>query len=151
MRLVEYRRVSTAGQVRDGFGLSIQAKANRLWAEANGHRIVKVCSDDAVKGALPPAERPGLRTALDTLNGQAKGLLVARLDRLAREVTVQEGILALVWLGGWHVFTADAGEVLADDPSDPMRTAMRQMAGVFAQLDKGLIVKRLREGRKAKA
>jgi DNA invertase Pin-like site-specific DNA recombinase len=48
------------------------------------------------------------------------------------------------------VFTADGGEVLADDPSDPMRTAMRQMAGVFAQLDRALVVKRMKDGREAK-
>jgi DNA invertase Pin-like site-specific DNA recombinase len=49
------------------------------------------------------------------------------------------------------LFTADGGEVLRDDPDDPMRTAMRQMAGVFAQLDRGLITKRLRDGRRVKA
>jgi DNA invertase Pin-like site-specific DNA recombinase len=49
------------------------------------------------------------------------------------------------------MFTADMGEVLRDDPDDPMRTAMRQMAGVFAQLDRGYIAKRLREGRRMKA
>ncbi|MCW2903593.1 MAG: hypothetical protein JWO67_5858, partial [Streptosporangiaceae bacterium] len=49
-----------------------------------------------------------------------------------------------------RVFTADHGEHLEDDASDPMRTAMRQMRGVFHQLDRGLIVKRLTEGRGAK-
>jgi DNA invertase Pin-like site-specific DNA recombinase len=49
------------------------------------------------------------------------------------------------------VFTADAGEVLRDDPSDPMRTALGQVVGVFAELDRRMVVKRLREGREAKA
>jgi DNA invertase Pin-like site-specific DNA recombinase len=49
------------------------------------------------------------------------------------------------------VFSVDGGEVHEDDPDDPMRTAMRQMRGVFAQLDRGQVVKRLRDGRKAKA
>ena len=39
---------------------------------------------------------------------------------------------------------------MKDDPDDPMRTAMRQMAGVFAQLERGLVVKRLRDGRATK-
>lgn len=43
------------------------------------------------------------------------------------------------------------GEVLEDDPKDPMRTAIRQMRGVFAQLDKTITVKKMRDGRKAKA
>ena len=37
-----------------------------------------------------------------------------------------------------------------DDPDDPMRTAMRQMMGVFAQLERGMIVARLRRGRQVK-
>lgn len=36
-------------------------------------------------------------------------------------------------------------------PDDSMRTAMRQVQGVFAQLDRAMITKRLRDGRKAKA
>ncbi len=153
MRLTEYRRVSTRGQARDGYGLKAQARDNRAWAAANGHRIAFVREDDGLSGTLPPAERPGLRAALDTLNGPggSQGLLVARLDRLAREVTVQEAILAAVWATGHAVFTADGGEVLRDDPDDPMRTAMRQMSGVFAGLDRRLIVKRLRDGRRVKA
>ncbi|MCA1702756.1 MAG: recombinase family protein, partial [Actinobacteria bacterium] len=32
-----------------------------------------------------------------------------------------------------------------------MRTALRQMVGVFAELDRRMVVKRLRDGRAAKA
>lgn len=46
---------------------------------------------------------------------------------------------------------ADTGEVLRDDPDDPMRVAMRQVQGVFAELDRATVVKRMRDGRKAKA
>lgn len=49
------------------------------------------------------------------------------------------------------MFTADTGEVLRDDPDDPMRTALRQVVGVFAELDRRMVVKRLRDGRAAKA
>ncbi len=48
------------------------------------------------------------------------------------------------------MFTADAGEVQREAPDDPMRTAMRQMAGVFAQLERGMIAMRLRGGKAAK-
>ena len=84
------------------------------------------------------------------VDGQADGIVAPNLDRLARELTVQEAVLAYVWALGGRVFTADHGEHLEDDESDPMRTAMRQMRGVFSQLDRGLIRKRLREGRAAK-
>ena len=48
-------------------------------------------------------------------------------------------------------FTTDQGEILQDDPEDPMRTAMRQMMGVFSELEHSMIVARLRAGRKEKA
>jgi DNA invertase Pin-like site-specific DNA recombinase len=45
---------------------------------------------------------------------------------------------------------ADLGGIVPDDPEDPMRTAMRQMMGVFAQLDRGMTVAKLRRGRRIK-
>jgi DNA invertase Pin-like site-specific DNA recombinase len=64
---------------------------------------------------------------------------------------VQEATLALVWQRGTRVFAADTGEVHRDDPDDPMRTAIRQVMGVFAELDRKMVAKRLRDGRLAKA
>ena len=158
MKLVMYTRVSSKAQVKDGYGLAIQARDCRAWAKANGHKIVLHFSDDAVKGALPAEERPGLQDALRAIrSGQADGLVCGKLDRLARALTTQEAVLAQAWRprAGGHapgrVFCADQGEILPDDPDDPMRTAMRQMMGVFAQLDKSLAVQRMRNGRLAKA
>jgi len=153
VNVIAYLRVSTNGQASDGYGLDVQRKACRAWAKANGHKIVGWFDDPGVSGTLDAAERPGLSAALDALRPppKATGLLVARLDRLARSLTVQEACLQIAWRAEAAVFTADGGEVLADDPSDPMRTAMRQMAGVFAQLDRALVVKRMKDGREAKA
>lgn len=101
---------------------------------------------------MPVGERPGLTEALRLLRKppKADGLVAARIDRLARELHAQEAIFALVWRENGRVFTADYGEWMRDDPDDPMRTAMRQMAGVFAQLDRATIIKRLRSGIEAK-
>jgi DNA invertase Pin-like site-specific DNA recombinase len=76
---------------------------------------------------------------------------VAKLDRLARSLTGQEAALAHAWKQEARVFAADHGEILEDDPDDPMRTAMRQMVGVFGELERAMIAKRLRDGRKLKA
>ncbi len=152
MRLTMYLRVSSESQL-DGFGLAVQEKACRAWAKAHGHRIVQTFTDAGVSGATDAADRPGLSGALLALQQppDAEGIIVARLDRLARALTVQEATLAVAWRAWGHVFTADAGEVLRDDPSDPMRTALRQVVGVFAELDRRMVVKRLRDGRQAKA
>lgn len=44
----------------------------------------------------------------------------------------------------------DLGQVGEDDPDDPMRTALRQMVGVFAQLERGMVTARIRAGKKLK-
>jgi DNA invertase Pin-like site-specific DNA recombinase len=107
--------------------------------------------DEAISGTLEAADRPGLACALAAITtGAADGVLVARLDRLARQLTVQEATLALIWQRGAKVFAADTGEVHRDDPDDPMRTAIRQVMGVFAELDRKMVTKRLRDGRIAK-
>lgn len=155
MRLVGYVRVSSESQL-DGFGLDVQEHAIRRWAKVNGHRIVAIHTDAGISGATDAADRPGLSAALLELQEpprppSAEGLVVARLDRLARALTVQEAALAVAWRAGARVFTADSGEVMHDDPDDPMRTALRQVVGVFAELDRRMVVKRLRDGRSAKA
>jgi len=151
-RSVGYVRVS--GEARlDGYGPQNQATDIRKWAKANGHQLVAIYHDDAKSGTLGPADRPGLSAVLDSLHrGDATGVIFGRLDRLARALAVQEGVLASVWaLGGRAYAAAEGGEVHEDDPDDPMRTAMRQMRGVFSQLDRAQVVKRLRDGRRAKA
>ncbi|HMH76891.1 MAG TPA: recombinase family protein [Candidatus Udaeobacter sp.] len=151
MRLVGYVRVSGLGQATDGFGIQVQQAAIRAWAKSNGHRLVRIERDD-ISGATDYEDRPGLSAALLAVaEGDADGLLVPRLDRLARALTVQEATLAYAWRSGGRVFTADSGEVMQDDPDDPMRTALRQVVGVFAELDRRMTVKRMRDGRKAKA
>lgn len=154
MKLVAYLRVSTIEQAEHGFGLDAQRKAIRDAAKVVGARVVGWCADEGKSGALDATDRPGLTDALTLLRtGQAEGLIVRDLDRLARVVTVQEALLAEVWCNdGASVFTASPpAEVARDDPDDPMRTAMREMAGVFAGLERRLIAKRLRDGRRAKA
>ena len=144
MNLVGYVRVSSEGQA-DGYGPDVQEHSIRAWCKSHDHRLVTITSDVGVSGTKPADERPGLSEALDMLRPppmavekrRAAGLVIARLDRLARELTVQEAIFGLVWRDGGSVFTADYGEVLADDPDDPMRTALRQVAGVFAPVRPG--------------
>lgn len=151
MKLVAYLRVSSDSQI-DGFGLDVQEKAIRDWARREAHRIVMVETDAGISGALQAAERPGLTAALTAVeSNRADGLVVARLDRLARALTVQEAALAMIWRLGKPVYAADAGEVLRDDPDDPMRTALRQVVGVFSELDRRMVSKRLRDGRTVKA
>ena len=148
--LAGYIRVSTGSQL-DGFGLEDQECIVRRWTRENGHRLVKLFVEKAVPGTVAGDERPELADALLWVEEKrVHGIVAPNLDRLARELVVQEAALAQTWKHGGRAFMADQGEILPDDPEDPMRTAMRQMMGVFAQLDRGMTVAKLRRGRRIK-
>jgi DNA invertase Pin-like site-specific DNA recombinase len=128
-----------------------QEAAIRAWAKRAGHKVAAVYADEDVSGTNGVKDREALGQALaDLRDGKADGLAAAHMDRLSRKLTVQEAILGKAWKAGARVFTADAGEVLADDEEDPVRTAIRQMLGVFAQLEQGMIRARLVRGKRAK-
>jgi DNA invertase Pin-like site-specific DNA recombinase len=151
MRLIAYMRVSSDGQV-DAYGLDAQEHAIRQWCRRERHDLTSVVCDAGVSGATHAVDRPGFCELLERISaGEAEGLVLARLDRLARALTVQEATLAILWRAGHEVFTADSGRILADDPDDPMRTALRQVVGVFSELERKIVMKRLRDGRLAKA
>ncbi|MFG3071948.1 recombinase family protein [[Kitasatospora] papulosa] len=150
MRLAGYIRVSTGSQL-DGFGLEDQERIVRHWTRKNGHKLAKLFVEKPQSGTIAGDERPELADALLWMEEKkVHGLVAPNLDRLARELVVQEAALAQCWNHGGRAFMADQGEILPDDPEDPMRTAMRQMMGVFAQLDRGMTVAKLRRGRRIK-
>src|ERR1700704_1782115 len=108
MKLVAYLRVSTDRQAEEGLGLDVQDRAIRRWARDNGHRIVMVTRDEGVSGSNGIDARFGLHEALAAVkHGTAQGVVVYRLDRLARKLTVQEATLAKVWDLGATVFAVD--------------------------------------------
>ena len=96
MRLVAYLRVSTNGQA-NGSSFDIQEAQCRERAEANGHEVVGV-RRDAISGTTPPEERVGWLDVMGALHdGDADGVVIMSLDRLARELHIQEACLATAW------------------------------------------------------
>jgi DNA invertase Pin-like site-specific DNA recombinase len=153
-KLAGYLRVSTDRQAEEGLGLDIQEQAIRHWAKANGHRIVSWHRDEGVSGSNGIESRAGLPDALAAIKDcHAAGLAVYRLDRLARDLIIQETLLAEVRRMGGDVFTTSAAEAgyLADDPDDPSRKLIRQVLGAVAEYERSMIALRLRAGRKRKA
>lgn len=150
MRLVAYVRTSTANAA-NGDSPAAQEEACRAWAAANRHDIAAVHVDRGLSGKLGPDDRPGLAPALVAVErSDADGVVVHRLDRLARELHVQEAALARAWEAGGRVFEAVEGEVPRDDPDDPYRRFVRQVMGAAAELERGMIAARLRTGRRRK-
>lgn len=154
MRLASYLRVSTAQQAEeDRFGLPRQRHDVEHFVAGSGgaHELVAEFVEVAsgTNGVAGRQAFPDLLCALR--DRQVEGVVISDLTRLSRALTTQEVLLGSVWTSGGTVFTSDGREVPEDDPDDPFRAAVRQMMGVFAQLDRAMISKRLRDGRRAKA
>jgi DNA invertase Pin-like site-specific DNA recombinase len=81
------------------------------------------------------------------------GIVVYRLDRLARDLIIQEQLLAEVRRMGGEVFSTSAAEAgyLTDDPDDPSRKLIRQVLGAVSEYERSMISLRLRTGRRRKA
>lgn len=153
-RIVGYVRVSTDHQAEDGLGLEIQERAIRSWATTNGHALVAVHRDEGVSGTNGLDARFGLLDALEDIRrGAADGLVVYRLDRLARDLVLQEQLLREISRMGGTAHSASVGEAafLTDDPDDPSRAFVRQILGATAQYERSMIAMRLRAGRRHKA
>jgi DNA invertase Pin-like site-specific DNA recombinase len=153
VRLVAYLRVSTDRQAEEGLGLEVQEQAIRSWARTHKHRVVLWARDEGVSGSNGLDTREGLLDALSALKeGAATGLVVFRLDRLARDLMVQETLLAELRKLKVDVFSTSPAETayITDDDADPSRKLIRQVLGAVAEYEKAMVVLRLRMGRERK-
>ena len=138
-----YSRVSTTEQADSGLGLAAQEAAIRAEAARRG-ATVELVTDAGLSGKQV---NPALVGALDRLRArQADGLIVAKVDRLARSVRHAADVLAAAQKQGWNLVVLD----LAVELSTPQGRAMAQMLSVFAELERELIGARTREALAAK-
>jgi DNA invertase Pin-like site-specific DNA recombinase len=137
-----YIRVSGRGQL-DGDGFPRQREAIQRHAEANGLRIVKWFEERGVCGATEWENRPAWSDMVQKLNG-VRTIVIERLDRLARELFIQEYILRDLKQRGVTLLSATEQDL----DSDPSRVLFRQIMGAIAEYDKAMVVTKLRAARK---
>ena len=153
-KAIAYLRVSTDRQAEVGLGLDVQHEAIQSWTQQNGYVLVETFRDEGVSGSKELDHRPALLEAFQALReGRAVALVVYRLDRLARDLILQEQLLGEVKRFGARVCSTSAAEAgyLTDDPDDPSRKLIRQILGAFAEYERSLIALRLSSGRRYKA
>src|ERR1035437_6339889 len=134
-RFIAYFRVSTDRQGRSGLGLDAQRKAVADYLDDGAWELVGEYTE--VESGKR-ADRPELARALESCRKQKATLIIAKLDRLARNarflLTVVEG-------------TGERGVVFCDLPTGPPgpvgKFLVTQMAAV-AELEAGLISQRTR-------
>lgn len=139
-----YLRVSGKGQV-DGDGFTRQLEAIKKYAANAGIKIVKVYREEGVSGTTDWESRPAFSEMMAAMlaNG-TRTVLVERLDRCARDLMVQESIIADFKRKGLSIISVNEPDLCSDDPS---RVLMRQMLGAFFQYEKTLLVAKLKGAR----
>ena len=117
-------------------------EAIRRYAKEHGIRIVRVFREEGVSGTKDLANRPAFVEMMTALHANGVQLvLVEKLDRLARDLMVQETIIGDLRKHGFDLISVAEPDLLQDDPT---RKLMRQIMGAIAEYEKTMIVLKLR-------
>jgi DNA invertase Pin-like site-specific DNA recombinase len=130
---VAYLRASKNEQrlSRDAQRTTIEA-----WARREHIRVAVWCLDQGVRSVSPIPERPALRSAFLALREHEAGVLVvAKRDRIARDVVLAAGVERAATIAGARVVSA-SGEGNGDSPADAF---IRTVIDGAAQYEHGLI------------
>lgn len=138
-----YLRVSSLGQVQ-GDGYDRQLLSCEQYASAHDLVIVEVFRE-SMTGTSDLEDRPALAMLLAALemNG-VKTVLVEKMDRVARDLLVQETIIGDMLKRGFNVISTMEPDLCSTDPS---RVLVRQIFGAIAQYDRSMIVAKLKAAR----
>jgi DNA invertase Pin-like site-specific DNA recombinase len=154
MKVYGYLRVSGKGQV-EGDGFDRQQDTIRIFTEMHQLETLGFKRDEAVSGTKEGFDRPGFMEMIEAIetsrvNGiEVDGFVVERMDRLARDLIVQELLLKECTVRGIKVFSADCWELMdmASSDIDPTRKLIRQVLGAVAEYAKSETVLKLRKAR----
>ncbi len=116
-------------------GPEAQRAALLRWAEARGLQLVAVHEDRGVSGAAPLDRRPGLLSALDSLEQHGAAYLVAaKRDRFARDVILAAQLERLVERQHGRLVSADG----AGEGDSPEAELMRRILDAFGAFEREL-------------
>lgn len=138
MKAIAYLRVSTENQL---LGPEAQRAAIEAWAARGDVEVVSWHVDQGVSGAAHLADRPGLLDAVAALRATgAQVLVVAKRDRLARDVMIAAMVEREVEKSGATIVSADG----AGAGVGPEAQLMRRIVDAFAEYERALIRARVR-------
>jgi DNA invertase Pin-like site-specific DNA recombinase len=143
---IVYLRVSTDRQAESGLGLAAQRASIHTTAQRLGLSVTRVFEDAGTSGSLAIEDRPVLLDAVAMLK-RGDTLIVAKRDRLGRDVIAVAMIERLVSKRGARIVSA-AGE--GSDSDDPAGVLMRRIVDSFAEYERALIAARTRAALAAK-
>jgi len=135
---IAYTRVSTAQQGRSGLGLEAQQAALVRFAQAEGYHLVQTFEEVETGNSDALDRRPQLNAALELAKKHKAPIIVAKLDRLSRDVHFISGLMA-------HKTPFIVAELGAD--ADPF---MLHLYAALAEKERRLISQRTKDALAAK-
>jgi DNA invertase Pin-like site-specific DNA recombinase len=128
-----------------GDGFPRQREAITKYAEFNDIEVVAWYEED-ISGTKDLSNRPVLQKLLLQLYlGEVTLVLIERMDRLARDLMVQENIIQDIHKHRCEIVSVMEPDLCRDDPT---RKLMRQIFGAIADYDRSMINMKLRAGLK---
>jgi len=92
---IAYVRVSTGKQAKSGLGLEAQQAALARFAETEGYNLIQTFEEvETGKGSDALDRRPQLTAALKMARQHKAPIIVAKLDRLSRDVHFISGLMS---------------------------------------------------------
>ena len=136
---IAYTRVSTVQQGKSGLGLEAQQVALARFAEAEGYNLIQTFEEiETGKGSDALDRRPQLTAALKMARQHKAPIIVAKLDRLSRDVHFISGLMT-------HRTPFIVAELGAD--ADPF---MLHLYAALAEKERRLISQRTKDALQAK-
>lgn len=129
---------------REETSVTAQRQAIERECDHKGWALLDVKTDILSGGNMA---RPELQAALDLCrNGEAAGIVVAKLDRLSRSVIDFANLLAEAKEGGWNIVALDFGL----DLTTPQGELVANVLMAVAQWERKIIGQRTREALQVK-
>jgi Site-specific recombinases, DNA invertase Pin homologs len=139
-----YLRVSGRGQV-DGDGFPRQLNAVEQYASNHDLKVKRVFREEGVSGTKELENRPALQELLTAINdSDVRVVIIEKLDRLARDLMIQESILGDLRKRGVELISVHEPDLCSDDPS---RKLVRQIMGAIFEYERVMIVSKLKAAR----
>ena len=145
-RAIGYRRVSSRDQIQ-GTGLDRQSTYIRKFALKNAFELERIFTEKGISGVVE--KRPAFSEMIAFANAHdIKVIIIEDMTRLARELLLQMQLATFIASKEIDLYSANTGENISSAIyDDPMRKAMVQIQGVFSELERSTLSKRMIAGR----
>ena len=145
-RAIGYRRVSSRDQIQ-GTGLDRQSTYIKKFAFENAFQLERIFTEKGISGVVD--KRPAFSEMIAFADAHnIKIIIIEDMTRLARELLLQMQLATFIASKGIDLYSTNTGENISRAIyDDPMRKAMVQIQGVFSELERSTLSKRMIAGR----